>query len=995
VRIEDLTEDDLPLAVGRYTLTGVLGSGGMARVFAAEVQGELGFRRTVALKFVLAATGRDAEALAQQLAHEARLGGLLDHPSLCQVFDCGLHDGVPFIAMELVPGMTVDELVRRRGPLPPHLALEIVGQAARAIHAAHTATRYGEPLHLVHRDLKPSNLMVRPDGLVKVMDFGVARAAMPDRPETVSGTLKGTPVYMAPEQVRGDPIDHRCDLFALGSVLWSLLTGRLLFGAASMPAIVYRVSRVDEVLSLEGRLEEAEGYFPGGGELLGKLLRADPGERFSSARALADAIDALLEGMTRRPSLESWQAGAEPLSGDREWLATSDLRGADALHASHQTLDTASVAAPVHPGPAPGTPENVEIPAARSHLIGWMTALVLAVALLGGGARMLAPNSDPAPAPPPAPSATPMRLAPSLVRADVGPDRDALSLPDPAVLASAWPDPHNLVGPPMRWLPADVVPGGTLHMRAFSGADPWALDVHGYLADQLREYTQTSLFRATPEDGTGPRSELAWRVTQDDAGHTLTLELRPDLFWHPPRDDLDRGTLRWKAGEHPVTAHDVVFALDVIKDPNSVAHRGWGPYFSELRSWEAVDDHTLRLEYGTLGYEAFQRLGQVFPLPRFLYTVDQRGQPIDEPAAVVAEHWYGRAMLGCGPYRVTRWREEFALELQRDPRFPMGGNAFDVVRFDLLENFDAAAERLGRGELDFDVLPADVVRTHVLDAPPDSPFRSGQLAEGTVDLDVWFAILLNTERPWFKDPAVRRALAHAFRADGLLQEELAGLGSRITGPIPAHSPYYADDVEPLSFDLHRADDSLAAAGWRDDDGDGVREAVLDGSPIRMDFTLLFTSNRAVYADIAERVQQDMGRVGVRVRTRSVSFPERLERGGSGNFDAMLLGFGGPRELMPHEQWHSSRILDAESNNEARLRDPEIDRIAEALQIEFDRSKRIDLGHAFHRRIADLAPALWFYSPQRTAFWNRRLRGVQRVDRPLSDNPRGGWFAVEE
>jgi len=242
-----LTPADFPFAFGRYELRGLLGEGGMARVFRAVLQGQGGFRKSVALKVIRARVTVPSPAIRASLENEARLGGLLHHPNIVETYDFGTVDGQLFIAMELVEGRTLGELLAD-GPLSTAAALEVARQVAAGLEHAHALREDGVEVGLVHRDLKPANVMVDRDGTAKVMDFGIARSDVNVGPRTMPGMSKGTPSYMAPEQIEGENIDDRADIFSFGTLLYELLTGRCMFGGDTLMAILSGVAGVEKRL---------------------------------------------------------------------------------------------------------------------------------------------------------------------------------------------------------------------------------------------------------------------------------------------------------------------------------------------------------------------------------------------------------------------------------------------------------------------------------------------------------------------------------------------------------------------------------------------------------------------------------------------------------------------------------------------------------------------------------------------------------------------------
>src|SRR5262249_31077495 len=240
------TDSARPLApgarLGPYEIVAPLGAGGMGEVYRAR-DPRLG--RDVALKVMAPGEGASEERL-RRFEREARAPGARGPPNLLTVFDAGRHDGAPYLVFELLEGATL----RRRlgsGALPLRKAVDVGVQIARGLAAAHEKG-------IVHRDLKPENVFLTADGQVKILDFGLAKlrpeldatvrpdASTPEEPVTRDGVLLGTAAYMSPEQVRGRPADARSDIFALGAVLYEMLSARRAFAgetaAETMAAIL-------------------------------------------------------------------------------------------------------------------------------------------------------------------------------------------------------------------------------------------------------------------------------------------------------------------------------------------------------------------------------------------------------------------------------------------------------------------------------------------------------------------------------------------------------------------------------------------------------------------------------------------------------------------------------------------------------------------------------------------------------------------------------------
>ena len=301
--LSSLENAELPHLLGRYLLQRLIGKGGMGLVFEAELQGPVGFRKQVALKLLKTPKGGPTDEQRQELAGEARLGGLLRHPNIVDTYELGEHEGRFFISLELIDGMSLQQILRERGALPPLAALDVACQACAGLAHAHALRVQGRSVQFVHRDLKMGNILVTRDGLVKLVDFGISHAlGVVDSPDPAEGVV-GTPSYMSPEQVLSEPLDARSDLFSLGVILYSLLTGNRLFPGKTAVEVLQNVLNVDGFLQLTEPLVAVEAVLPGSAAVLSRCLAADRRRRHGSAAELAVELDALRSGAGAGPGL--------------------------------------------------------------------------------------------------------------------------------------------------------------------------------------------------------------------------------------------------------------------------------------------------------------------------------------------------------------------------------------------------------------------------------------------------------------------------------------------------------------------------------------------------------------------------------------------------------------------------------------------------------------------------------------------------------------------
>jgi len=274
----------------RYEIVRAVAQGGMGAVWLGRFAGKHGFAKQVAIKTILPEFAADPRFHGMFL-DEARISSRLEHANVAQILDLGEHEGTLYIAFEWVEGCSVEQICRsaevRNKPVPLPILLRIVADACAGLHAAHELTDdRGDRLQVVHRDVTPDNILVRGDGCVKVIDFGVAKARDRIAGDTRSGLVKGTPQYMAPEQACGNAVDRRADVWSLGAVLYRALAGQ--------PPFPTR----DELAAFIVAKRELEPLPPGVPEpvraIVGEAMERFHGDRFATAEELRRAIEAAM-----------------------------------------------------------------------------------------------------------------------------------------------------------------------------------------------------------------------------------------------------------------------------------------------------------------------------------------------------------------------------------------------------------------------------------------------------------------------------------------------------------------------------------------------------------------------------------------------------------------------------------------------------------------------------------------------------------------------------
>ena len=377
---------DLPTSIGRYRIDSQLGRGSMGVVYKAH---DPEIDRPVAIKLVRVdlLESHHREDYLARFRREVQAAGRCMHPGIVAIYDFGSHEGDPFFVMEYVEGVPLDQTLPKGAGIGPAAAGDIVLQILEALAAAHA-------LGVVHRDVKPANMLMTPGRRIKVMDFGISRISTSHL--TQAGSVMGTPRYMSPEQIRGDEVDARSDIFPTGAVLHELLAGRTPFTGAGLEAVMAKLLYEDADIEPEGP------SMPGAlRAVVAKAIAKSPAERFQSAEAMAAAVRGAM-GLASTPSAGATVvmtrpaappvAERDPTLRDAALLAAIERRLAEYIgpiagRLVWKALETAA------------TPEAlcetlagaIDAPAERARFLADAKARIAAGGTLGTGVRQAAP----------------------------------------------------------------------------------------------------------------------------------------------------------------------------------------------------------------------------------------------------------------------------------------------------------------------------------------------------------------------------------------------------------------------------------------------------------------------------------------------------------------------------------------------------------------------------------------------------------------------------
>jgi serine/threonine-protein kinase len=474
------------LRVGRYEALRPIASGGMATVYLGRAEGARGFERQVAIKAMHPHLADDPEFVTMFL-DEARMAANIRHPNVVPTLDVAEENGQLFLIMEYVEGLSLQGVKRalKKQIVPVPIALRIALDMLAGLHAAHELTASdGTPMKLIHRDVSPHNVLVGVDGVSRIMDFGIARAEIRIT-STRGAQVKGKTAYMAPEQIRAEPIDQRCDIYAAGIVTWELLTGERLFRADNEGSLVSLVltgaSRTPSQLN--------STVTPAIDAVCMKALAPLADDRFATAAAFAEALeDAAGESAIAIATSRAVSAFMKALPPSPTRAAESMLtpnpasaRASSSASAASQVSVVGPSSSPSQISPGTGTEARSAVSAELERAPelppptrgGSRRVLVAAVAasLVTGAAVWALTRSAPPPAEPPAvavpiPSAA-APVAPVVPAATVEATAPPLPTATPSVSASSAP-----TSPRKPTAPGAFGPRGGKPSTGFRPAEP-------------------------------------------------------------------------------------------------------------------------------------------------------------------------------------------------------------------------------------------------------------------------------------------------------------------------------------------------------------------------------------------------------------------------------------------------------------------------------------------------------------------------------------------
>lgn len=500
-----------------------------------------------------------------------------------------------------------------------------------------------------------------------------------------------------------------------------------------------------------------------------------------------------------------------------------------------------------------------------------------------------------------------------------------------------------------------------------------------------------SLASTNSNDNTKYEPLMAESWERSDDGLVFTIRLRRNINWQPYTDPVTGANVAAK----PVTARDFVFFWEIMQNLDIPAE-ALRTYYAQMESLEAVDDYTIKVvwkepysmaEAFTLGMQ---------PLPEHYYRPDPDIDPkrfAEEFNSSTRNQW----IVGTGPYRLAKWDKNTGVVMERDENYFGPKPAIQRIEYKLIPDDTVAFLEFQRDQLDVYGLKADqwhnetpapryqMVTPSIETAYEDSLAWDKLKKAGQVPGDYafekfqnnspsWFYIGWNMLRPMFADRATRVALTHLVNRQRILEEVYMGLGKIITGPFVPHSPYYNHEIKPYPFDIEKAKELLAGAGWEDTDGDGILDKDYDGSGVRkpLSFSLIYTPANIYLRKMAGIVEQDMLQAGIQVNIKPLEWSVLGQVLENRAFDACALGWIGGVEGDPFQIWHGSGARRPNSSNHVGYDSPEANRLIEEGRRTVDKQARYAIYRRLHEVIHEDQPYTFLISPTSLTAENKRL-----------------------
>ncbi len=494
-----------------------------------------------------------------------------------------------------------------------------------------------------------------------------------------------------------------------------------------------------------------------------------------------------------------------------------------------------------------------------------------------------------------------------------------------------------------------------------------------------------------------PALAESWQFDQEKLEYTI--KLRRGVKWHPIR--FPNG--KW-VRDREVTAYDVKFTFDCILNPHTEAAALRSYYLDpDAKNEEdrikiqvkVIDKYTVKIRWKKPYFMANEFTLGIPIIPRHVYSRNEQGQPISldfrsqEFAQAFNSHWANKTMCGTGPLRLEKWERDKQVVLVRNEEYWGKPFYFSHVIYKQITNPSTVFHQVLNGELDWSGISDRNLFVQGLERPE---VKQGKVVALSYEYMGYRYVGWNLTRPQFSDREVRWALSYATPVDSMIKNILHGLAVRVTGPFLPSSPANDPELKPVPYDLDKARQMLDKAGWRDTDGDGIRDKVIDGQKVPLQFELMIYADSPMYRRIAEMMKDSYRQIGVQMLISPNKWALMLQRLRKRNFDACMLGWALSWRGDPFQIWHSSQADLPDSSNAISYRNPQVDKLIDRLRVTMDPQEQYKLYRQIHRLIYEDQPYTFLFQDKATVMHHARLENIKLYPKQRPHVDMREWYS---
>ena len=474
---------------------------------------------------------------------------------------------------------------------------------------------------------------------------------------------------------------------------------------------------------------------------------------------------------------------------------------------------------------------------------------------------------------------------------------------------------------------------------------------------------------------------LATSVIISDDYKTYTFNLRRGVKWQRPVLAQQK-EYAWLAKEVELTAADFKFAVDLILDP-AVDCPSLRNYYEDIDKAEVIDEYTLRVLWKKKTYNSLSASLALAPLPRHIYGRNRDGSVVsaDKLGVNFNQHWFDEehAVAGVGAYILEEYAPDKVLRLRRNPDYWGVSYHFDAIEWNMeVKKDDARLIAFKNGRVHAHGLMPNYYKSEILDhheprfaaLDPQNPKagRTGELAWERVKRLQYSYLGWNLRRPPFNDKRVRQAMSHALPKERIIKDVFFGLGVPVLSDVAPGTQYANADLKPYAFDLERAKVLLAEAGWKDSDGDGVLDRLINGTKVDFRFVMKYMANMSTYENMMLIYKDELRKIGVEMNPKPFEWKELMRSFEDRDFAAMMSGWQTDWDIDYFQLWHSSQAEVQGGSNHGGFVNARVDELAVKLRETFDTSARIVIAKELQAIIHEEQPYTFFTSAEGILIW---------------------------